>query len=114
MGGICQVYPLNFYWREREKFDNIEGLLDQAIGSLVLIFNFFFSSQDDPKKVHDHKLRHALQQNLWIFQQGKDQRNLQTPKELMKVKDRLDAAKYVVFIVLTCFGHKYAHYQEYN
>jgi hypothetical protein len=33
---------------------------------------------------------------------------------LVKVKNRLDATKYVVFIASTCFGHQYAHHQEYN
>jgi hypothetical protein len=33
---------------------------------------------------------------------------------VVKVKNRLDATKYVVFIAPTCFGHQYAHHQEYN
>jgi hypothetical protein len=33
---------------------------------------------------------------------------------IVKVKNRLDATKYVVFIASTCFGHQYAHHQEYN
>jgi hypothetical protein len=33
---------------------------------------------------------------------------------LVKVKNRLDATKYVVFIASTDFGHQYAHHQEYN
>jgi len=40
-GGICQVFSLNFYWQQRDKFGNFEGLLDQTIGSFVLICNFF-------------------------------------------------------------------------
>jgi hypothetical protein len=32
----------------------------------------------------------------------------------VKVMDQLDATKYAVFIVSTCFGHQYAHRQEYN
>jgi hypothetical protein len=35
-------------------------------------------------------------------------------EEVVKVKNRLDATKYVVFIASTCFGHQYAHHQEYN
>jgi uncharacterized protein YfiM (DUF2279 family) len=41
---------------------------------------------------------------------------LQTGRQegVMTVKNRLDATKYAVFIASACFGHQYAHHQEYN
>jgi hypothetical protein len=33
----------------------------------------------------------------------------QIDQTIVKVKNQLDATKY-----LTCFGHQYAHHQEYN
>jgi hypothetical protein len=33
---------------------------------------------------------------------------------IVKVKNQPDMTKYAVFIASTCFGHQYAHHQEYN
>jgi hypothetical protein len=34
--------------------------------------------------------------------------------DIVKVKNRLDATKYVAFVASTCFEHQYAHRQEYT